>query len=321
MLVYKFNRLFETGKIFVENLAYSYIYRMDKSGLGYIDVVYNVLENWYLKFAAVTPKLVVGILVFLFFMIASKYLSKVAVKLFHKFFPKSKRESSLVTLIGIFRFLIIVMGTFIALEIMGFSGFLWKFIGSLGVAGVIAGVALKDLVSSIFSGMLIGIDKAFKVGDYVIIGGNSGTVSEIGFLTTKIISDDGKKVYIPNQVIFNAPFSNITASPQRKIIFNFDIPADENLAQAQQGILEVIQSLDNIDRNDTAEVIFTDLKQGVFNLQAKFWMAVGANMMQVKSEAYMKIKQRLDTDGIQLVTPTSININGTDTLIKNKDEQ
>jgi small-conductance mechanosensitive channel len=36
----------------------------------------------------------------------------------------------------------------------------------LGVAGVIAGVALKDLVSSIFSGMLIGIDKAFKVGLY-----------------------------------------------------------------------------------------------------------------------------------------------------------
>jgi small conductance mechanosensitive channel len=51
----------------------------------------------------------------------------------------------------------------------------------LGVAGVIAGVALKDLVSSIFSGMLIGIDKAFKVGDYITIGTHSGTVQEIGF--------------------------------------------------------------------------------------------------------------------------------------------
>ena len=54
------------------------------------------------------------------------------------------------------------MGTFIALEIMGFSGFFMKFLGSLGVAGVIAGVALKDLVSSIFSGMLVNVDKAFK---------------------------------------------------------------------------------------------------------------------------------------------------------------
>ena len=200
------------------------------------------------------------------------------------------------------------MGSFIALEIMGFSGFLWKFIGSLGVAGVIAGVALKDLVSSIFSGMLIGIDKAFKVGDYISIGTNSGTVLEIGFLTTKIVTDDGKKVYIPNQVIFNAPFSNISASPQRRIILNFEIPADEDITQAQKGVLDIIKSLENVDRSDTAEVILTDLKQGVFNLQAKFWMAVGANMVQLKSDAYLKIKEQLDKDGIRLVTPTSISI-------------
>ncbi|ALR31315.1 MULTISPECIES: mechanosensitive ion channel family protein [Chryseobacterium] len=288
---------------------------MQKNGLSYIDVVYNVLENWYLKFAELTPKLVVGILVFSFFLITSKYLSQFAVKLFHKFFPKSKKESSLVTLIGVFRFIIMLMGTFIALEIMGFSGFLWKFIGSLGVAGVIAGVALKDLVSSIFSGMLIGIDKAFKVGDYIMIGTNSGTVMEIGFLTTKIISDDGKKVYIPNQVIFNAPFSNITASPQRRIILNFEIPADEDVAKAQIGILEVIKNLENVDKLDTAEVIFTDLKQGAFNLQAKFWMNVNANMVKVKSEALIKIKQRLDSDKIQLVTPTSISITNGESLI------
>lgn len=288
---------------------------MEKSGLGYIDVVYNVIQNWYVKFAEITPKLIVGILVFSFFLFTSKYLSQGAVKLFHKFFPKSKKESSLVTLISVFRFLIMVMGTFIALEIMGFSSFLWKFIGSLGVAGVIAGVALKDLVSSIFSGMLIGIDKAFKVGDYITIGTHSGTVQEIGFLTTKIITDDGKKAYIPNQVVFNAPFYNITASPQRRIILNFEIPADEDISKAQKGMLDIIKNLENVDKLDTAEVIFTDLKQGVFNIQAKFWMKVGANMVQLKSEAYLKIKQRLDKDGVQLVTPTSINITNGDLLI------
>ena len=208
-------------------------------------------------------------------------------------------------------FLIMVMGTFIALEIMGFSGFLWKFIGSLGVAGVIAGVALKDLVSSIFSGMLIGIDKAFKVGDYVTIGNNSGTVSEIGFLTTKVIADDGKKVYIPNQVIFNSPFYNFTASPQRKIYLNFEIPADQNVASAQQSILEVVRSLENVDRPETATAILTDLKQGVFNLQVKFPMVVGADMMLLKSIAYFEIKKRLDSEGIQLVTPTTISITDT----------
>lgn len=294
---------------------------MEKTGLRYVDLVYKVLENWYVTFAELTPKLIVGILVFTFFLITSKYLSQIAVKLFHKFFPKSKKESSLVTLISIFRFLIMLMGTFIALEIMGFSGFLWKFIGSLGVAGVIAGVALKDLVSSIFSGMLIGIDKAYKVGDYITIGAHSGTVQEIGFLTTKILTDDGKKAYIPNQVVFNAPFYNITASPQRRIILNFEIPADEDISIAQKGILDVIKNLDNVDKLDTIEVIFTDLKQGAFNLQVKFWIKVGANLALVRSKAYLGIKERFDVDKVQLVTPTSISITSGETnLHENQDK-
>ncbi|RXM52644.1 MULTISPECIES: mechanosensitive ion channel family protein [unclassified Chryseobacterium] len=294
---------------------------MEKTGLTYIDLVYKVLENWYVTFAELTPKLIVGILVFTFFLISSKYMSQIAVKLFHRFFPKSQKESSLVTLISVFRFLIMLLGTFISLEIMGFSGFLWKFIGSLGVAGVIAGVALKDLVSSIFSGMLIGIDKAFKVGDYITIGTHSGTVQEIGFLTTKILTDDGKKAYIPNQVVFNAPFYNITASPQRRIILNFEIPADEDISKAQKSILEVVKNLDNVDKLDTAEVIFTDLKQGSFNLQVKFWIKIGANLAQVRSKAYLNIKERFDVDKIQLVTPTSISItSGENNLPESQDK-
>jgi small conductance mechanosensitive channel len=50
-------------------------------------------------------------------------------------------------------------------------------------------------------------------------------------------------------------------------------------------------------------------------------MKIGANMVQLKSEAYLKIKQRLDTDGIQLVTPTSISItNGEVGINENHDK-
>ncbi|KQR92038.1 mechanosensitive ion channel protein MscS [Chryseobacterium sp. Leaf180] len=285
---------------------------MKEKSLGYFDIVYRVLGNWYLKFAQITPKLIVGIIVFTLFVLTSKYLSKGFVKIFHRLFPKSKKESSLVTTVSIFRFVILIMGAFISLEIMGFSGFLWKFIGSLGVAGVIAGVALKDLVSSIFSGMLIGIDKAFKVGDYITIGNHSGTVQDIGFLTTKLITDDGKKAYIPNQIIFSAPFYNITASPQRRIILDFEIPADEDIRLARHGVMEEIKNMEHIDRIETVEVMLTTLKQGTFNLQAKFWIKIGTNMQLEKSRALMKIKMRLDSDQIRMVTPTSISITNGD---------
>ncbi len=291
-------------------LAFLFLHKFTimNEGLKYIDIVLAVLKSWYVKFAELSPRLIIGILVFILFLKGSRYLSKVTVKLVNNFFPDSSKQGTAVALVGVFRFLIILMGTFISLEIMNFSGFLWKFIGSLGVAGVIAGVALKDLVSSIFSGMLVGIDKSFKVGDYITLGAHSGTVTEIGFLTTKLINDEGKKVYIPNQTIFNAPFYNITASPQRKIIFDFDIPASQDIQKAKDCILEVIKNMDKADRLESADVIFTSLKQGTFNIQVKFWIAIGSNVADTKSDALVKIKEKLDQENILLSTPMSISI-------------
>lgn len=291
-------------------LAFLFLHKFTimNEGLKYIDIVLAVLKSWYVKFAELSPRLIIGILVFILFLKGSRYLSKVAVKIVNNFFPDSSKQGTAVALVGVFRFLIILMGTFISLEIMNFSGFLWKFIGSLGVAGVIAGVALKDLVSSIFSGMLVGINKSFKVGDYITLGAHSGTVTEIGFLTTKLINDEGKKVYIPNQTIFNAPFYNITASPQRKIIFDFDLPANQNIQKAKDSILEVIKNMDKADRLESADVIFTSLKQGTFNIQVKFWIAIGANVADTKSDALVKIKEKLDQENIELSSPMSISI-------------
>ena len=278
---------------------------VDVTKIKYIDIVYRVLERWYTKFAETTPNIAVGIIVFVLILMMSSYLSKVSVKIFHRLFPKSK-NNSIVTLIGIFKFLIILIGAFIAFEIMGLGGFVMKFLGSLGVAGVIAGVALKDLVSSMFSGMLISFDKAFAVGDYVSIKGISGTVETIGFLTTKVITDEGKKVYIPNQLIFSAPFINFSASSQRKVFIDLEIPNTEDLEKAKKVILDEIHTFDFADNRDQSEVIFLKQSLGIFYLEARFQMKTGEKIAHIRSEALLRIKKKLDDNGIQLATQTQI---------------
>ena len=278
---------------------------VDVTKIKYIDIVYRVLERWYTKFAETTPNIAVGIIVFVLILMMSSYLSKVSVRIFHRLFPKSK-NNSIVTLIGVFKFLIILMGAFIAFEIMGLGGFVMKFLGSLGVAGVIAGVALKDLVSSMFSGMLISFDKAFAVGDYVSIKGISGTVEDIGFLTTKVITDEGKKVYIPNQLIFSAPFINFSASSQRKVFIDLEIPNTEDLEKAKKVILDEIHTFDFADNRDQSEVIFLKQSLGIFYLEARFQMKTGEKIAHIRSEALLRIKKKLDDNGIQLATQTQI---------------
>jgi small conductance mechanosensitive channel len=272
--------------------------------MNYYEIVLSVLEKWYATFAQATPKIVVGILVFLLILMFSSYLSKVTVRIFHHFFPKSK-NTSFITLVKVFKFLIILGGTFIAFEIMGLGGFVLKFVGSLGVAGVIAGVALKDLVSSMFSGALIGIDKAFAVGDYVSIKDFSGVVESIGFLTTKIITDEGKKVYVPNQLIFTAPFINYTASGQRKVFLDLQIANSQDLEKATKVILDEIKTFDFTDHVEQAEVMVLKQNFGIFYLEARFFMKTGENITKVRSESLIRLKKKLNESAIELATQNS----------------
>lgn len=269
--------------------------------MNYYETIMSVLDRWYRGFAEATPRLAVGILVFLLFLTLSTFLSKVSVKIFHKFFPKSKNKS-IVTLIQVFKFLIVLSGAFISLEIMGLGGFVLKFIGSLGVAGVVAGVALKDLVSSIFSGALVGIDKSFAPGDYIEIKEVTGVVEKIGFLTTKIITDEGKKVFVPNQLIFSAPFTNYSSSGQRKVFLDLQVASNQDLEKTIQVILDEIRSFDYTDYIDEAQVILLKQSSGIFYLQARFFMKSGGNIIQVKSDSLIKLKAKLKEAGIELVT-------------------
>ena len=273
--------------------------------MNYYETIMSVLDRWYRGFAEATPRLAVGILVFILFLTMSSFLSKVSVRVFHKFFPKSKNKS-IVTLIKVFKFLIILSGAFISLEIMGLGGFVLKFIGSLGVAGVVAGVALKDLVSSMFSGALVGIDKSFAPGDYIAIKDVTGVVEKIGFLTTKIITDDGKKVFVPNQLIFSAPFTNYSSSGQRKVFLDLQVAANQDLEKATQVISDEVRGFDFTDHIDDVQVIILKQSFGIFYLQARFFMKSGENIMQVKSDALIKLKTKLEEAGIELATQMQI---------------
>ena len=271
--------------------------------MDYFDTVYNVLEKWYRDFAGFTPKLIVGAILFFAFYFLSTTLSKITVKTINKMFPKSRQQESVKALVNIFKFLFILAGAFLAFEVMGLNGFVLKFIGSLGVAGIIAGVALKDIVSSMFSGMLVGIDKSFKDGDNVQINGITGTVEDIGFLTTKLIADDGKKYYIPNQIIFSAPFINFTASGVRKVVLNLEIPNTENLEKITDFIKDEVTKLTNLDRPEDVEIVFQKQSLGIYYLDVKFWVKKGTNLLKTQSNAYVQIKKRLDAEGISMVNP------------------
>ena len=78
----------------------------------------------------------------------------------------------------------------------------------LGAAGLAVGLALKDSLSNIASGVMLIVLRPFRAGDHVIAAGQEGTVLEIRVFQTRLRAFDHRVIILPNSEITTAPIVN-----------------------------------------------------------------------------------------------------------------
>ena len=101
-------------------------------------------------------------------------------------------------------------------------------IAVLGSAGVAVGLALQGSLSNIAASILILINKPFKAGDFIEAAGIQGTVSEIGFFSTSLITMDNKVISYPNSALSNTCITNYSAMPERMVNIKFGVSYDSD---------------------------------------------------------------------------------------------
>ena len=87
----------------------------------------------------------------------------------------------------------------------------------LSVAGLALSLAIQGLLNNLFSGVTILITRPFEVGNFVDIGGNSGTVQRIGLFYTVINTVDNKVIHVPNGDVTSAKVVNYSAEELRRV--------------------------------------------------------------------------------------------------------
>jgi small-conductance mechanosensitive channel len=112
--------------------------------------------------------------------------------------------------------------------------------GSLAVA---IGFAVKDLVASVITGVIILIDRPFQVGDRVSFGGVYGEVTSIGLRSVRLITLDDNLVTIPNSKFLTELVSSGNAGALDMLVqMDFFVGADQNFAVAKQIVADSITS-------------------------------------------------------------------------------
>ena len=126
--------------------------------------------------------------------------------------PTSARMISRILKMVIFMVLVLLFGEHFGI---GFSGLL----AFGGFGGIAIGVAGRDILSNFFSGAILFFDRPFNIGDWISSPDRKidGTVAEIGWRSTKIISFDNRPLYVPNALFSTISIENPSRMTNRRI--------------------------------------------------------------------------------------------------------
>jgi small-conductance mechanosensitive channel len=125
--------------------------------------------------------------------IAGKLVSKALFKLFQKTpFPENVENA----IVRISKYVTYIIGIFVIVAFLGFD--LTSLIVGLGAFSIAISFATSTIIQNLVSGLLVQADRAFQIGDRIVVQGVEGKVVKISVRTTVIETKEGHWVYIPN---------------------------------------------------------------------------------------------------------------------------
>ncbi len=103
---------------------------------------------------------------------------------------------------------LVVVATYVVYQV-GQGEMLTRFLTGLGVAGLAASLAAQDALKSFFGTLLLIGERSFKIGDRVQVDNKTvGTIEQVGFRSTRLRTDEGSLVTVPNATLAGASINN-----------------------------------------------------------------------------------------------------------------
>jgi small conductance mechanosensitive channel len=172
----------------------------------------------------------------------------------------------------------------------------------LGAAGLAIGLALKDSLSNIASGVMLIVLRPFRAGDAVVIAGQEGIVEQVRIFQTVLRTYQNHDVILPNSQITTAPIVNYTSRPQRRIDLPVGIGYDDDLGRARTLLLELAASTPGVRAEPVPEVQVMALGESSVDLVLRAWVDT-ADFGVVRSALLEAIGREFARAGVTIPYP------------------
>ncbi len=204
---------------------------------------------------------------------------------------------------------IVVLATLIILQTLGISVSGIMALG--GVGGLAVGFAAKDLLANFFGGLIVYLDKPFKVGDWVRSPDQEieGVVEAIGWRITCIRTFDKRPLYIPNSTFTRISVENPSRMSNRRIYETIGIrycDADKMAAIVDE-VKSMLLSHPEIDTRQTLIVNFNGFASSSLDFfvytftKTTDWI----KFHEIKQDILLRILAIVESQGAETAFPTS----------------
>lgn len=205
---------------------------------------------------------------------------------------------------------VFITAALVMLQTLGFS--ISGVLAFGGIGGIAVGFAAKDLLSNFFGGLMVYLDRPFKVGDWICSPDKEieGTVEEIGWRQTRIRTFSKRPIYVPNSIFMNIIVENPSRMSHRRIYETIGLRYND-IAVVNDIVKDVKQMLvshNEIDTNQTMIVNFNEFNESSVDFfiytftKTTNWL----KFHEVKHEVLLKVYEIIEKHNAGVAFPTRV---------------
>ncbi|MDC0876489.1 mechanosensitive ion channel family protein [Candidatus Pelagibacter sp.] len=206
------------------------------------------------------------------------------------------------------KILIFILGLAAVLELWGIK--IGPIIAGLGLFGVAVALGAQDLFKNLISGILVLVEKRFKIGDWILVEGIiEGTVENIGFRSTSIRKFDKSLAIIPNFQFAENAVVNVSETSNWRIRWIITLQYDSTIKQLKKVREEIESYINNSnDFNQSAGVAvrIEKFSDSSIDILVRCFTDSGSwsNSLEVKERLAIEIKQIVEKNGASFAFPS-----------------
>lgn len=208
-----------------------------------------------------------------------------------------EQKSSKVALI---RLLIIVLAFLLAITASGLP--MDRVTVVLGALGVGIGLGMQNIVNNFVSGIILIFERPFRIGDFVELADKKGRVKDIGIRSSKLLTQQGSEIIIPNGDLLSGRLVNWTLNHDYvKTELVFKVNSDTDLSMLKKMVEEAVAHSAHVMERLPTEILVNAIVAGAIEIKVLAWVESIYVEPAFKSELMMRLLMRFNESDIKVM--------------------